>query len=78
MRPADKLVMMANQIARNLAVQGADKAPALTADHIRASGTRGCAPRSSPTSRPAARSSPTARAAVLLLADPRAKAGPAS
>ena len=31
---AEKLAMMANQIARNLAVQGADKAPALTADHI--------------------------------------------
>ena len=30
----DRLVMMANQIARNLAIQGADKAPALTADHI--------------------------------------------
>ena len=26
--------MMANQIARNLAVQGADKTAALTADHI--------------------------------------------
>ena len=34
MPPADKLVMMANQIARNLAVQGEDKAAPLTADHI--------------------------------------------
>ena len=30
----DRLVMMANQIARNLAVQGEDKVAALTADHI--------------------------------------------
>jgi formate dehydrogenase subunit delta len=30
----DKLVSMANQIARNLAVQGEDKVASLTADHI--------------------------------------------
>ena len=35
MRPADKLVMMANQIARNLAVHGEEAAIAATADHIR-------------------------------------------
>ncbi len=35
MQPADKLVMMANQIARNLAVQGPERATAATADHIR-------------------------------------------
>ena len=34
MQPAEKLAMMANQIARNLAVQGEDKAIAGTADHI--------------------------------------------
>ena len=32
---ADKLVMMANQIARNLAIQGEDIAIEATADHIR-------------------------------------------
>ena len=35
MKPAEKLVMMANQIARNLAVQGEEDAVAATADHIR-------------------------------------------
>lgn len=35
MKPAEKLVMMANQIARNLAVQGEEKAVAGTATHIR-------------------------------------------
>ena len=35
MRPAEKLVMMANQIARNLAVQGEEAAIAATADHLR-------------------------------------------
>ncbi|MGQ0673404.1 MAG: formate dehydrogenase subunit delta [Hyphomicrobium sp.] len=35
MQPAEKLVMMANQIARNLAVQGEERAIALTAEHIR-------------------------------------------
>ncbi|HVH03124.1 MAG TPA: formate dehydrogenase subunit delta [Amaricoccus sp.] len=35
MRSADKLAMMANQIARNLAVQGDEAAVAGTADHIR-------------------------------------------
>jgi len=30
----DKLVMMANQIARNVAVQGEARAVAVTADHI--------------------------------------------
>lgn len=34
MQPSEKLVMMANQIARNLAVQGEARAPALTAEHI--------------------------------------------
>ena len=34
MRPDEKLVMMANQIARNLAVQGEDGGVAATADHI--------------------------------------------
>lgn len=34
MQPADKLVMMANQIARNLAIQGEDRAVEATADHI--------------------------------------------
>jgi formate dehydrogenase subunit delta len=34
-QPAEKLVMMANQIARNLATQGPEDAPAKTADHIR-------------------------------------------
>ena len=33
MRQVEKLVMMANQIARNFAVQG-DKATAATADHM--------------------------------------------
>ena len=35
MQPAEKLVMMANQIARNLAVRGEDEAVAATADHLR-------------------------------------------
>lgn len=35
MQPADKLVMMANQIVRNLAIQGDDKAVDLAADHMR-------------------------------------------
>lgn len=35
MQSADKLVMMANQIVRNLAVQGDDKAVLLAADHMR-------------------------------------------
>ena len=34
-RPVEKLVMMANQIARNLAVQGEEAAIAATADHLR-------------------------------------------
>jgi formate dehydrogenase subunit delta len=34
MQPAEKLVMMANQIARNLAAQGEDDAVAATAEHI--------------------------------------------
>jgi formate dehydrogenase subunit delta len=34
-QPAEKLVMMANQIARNLAVRGEAEAIAGTADHIR-------------------------------------------
>lgn len=33
-QPAEKLVMMANQIARNLAIQGEDLAIEATADHI--------------------------------------------
>ena len=35
MQSADKLVLMANQIVRNLAIQGDDKAVALAADHMR-------------------------------------------
>jgi formate dehydrogenase subunit delta len=35
MHSVDKLVMMANQIAKNLAVRGDDRAVAGTADHIR-------------------------------------------
>ncbi len=35
MRSADKLVMMANQIVRNLQVQGDEEAVALAADHMR-------------------------------------------
>jgi len=34
-RPAEKLVMMANQIARNMAVRGEEEAIVATADHIR-------------------------------------------
>lgn len=34
MQTADKLVKMANQIARNLAIQGEERAVALAADHI--------------------------------------------
>jgi len=34
-RPVEKLVMMANQIARNVAVRGEEEAVAATADHIR-------------------------------------------
>jgi formate dehydrogenase subunit delta len=34
-QPAEKLVMMANQIARNMAVRGEEEAIAGTADHIR-------------------------------------------
>jgi formate dehydrogenase subunit delta len=33
-RQVDKLVMMANQIARNVAVQGEARAVATTADHL--------------------------------------------
>ena len=35
MQSSDKLVMMANQIVRNLAVHGDDKAVMLAADHMR-------------------------------------------
>lgn len=35
MQSAEKLVMMANQIVRNLAVNGEDKVAALAADHMR-------------------------------------------
>ena len=35
MQSAEKLVMMANQIVRNLAAQGEDKAVMLAADHMR-------------------------------------------
>ncbi len=35
MQPADKLVRMVNQIARNLAVRGEDHAVVAAADHIR-------------------------------------------
>lgn len=34
MKPADKLVMMANQIAKHLAIHGEERAIAETADHI--------------------------------------------
>jgi formate dehydrogenase subunit delta len=34
-QPSEKLAMMANQIARNLAVQGEEQAIAETANHIR-------------------------------------------
>lgn len=34
MSPADRLVYMANQIARNLAIQGPTQAALQTADHI--------------------------------------------
>lgn len=34
MQPADKLVMMANQIARNFAIQGEERAISATAGHI--------------------------------------------
>lgn len=34
MQPSEKLVMMANQIARNLAIRGEAEAVAETADHI--------------------------------------------
>jgi formate dehydrogenase subunit delta len=34
-QPAEKLAMMANQIARNMAVRGEEAAIAATADHIR-------------------------------------------
>ncbi len=35
MRPADKLVLMANQIGRFFAHQGPERAPASIADHMR-------------------------------------------
>lgn len=35
MSTGDRLIYMANQIARNLAVLGQDEAVAMTADHIR-------------------------------------------
>ena len=35
MQSADKLVVMANQIVRNLAIQGDDEAVELAADHMR-------------------------------------------
>jgi formate dehydrogenase subunit delta len=35
MQSSDKLVMMANQIARNLMVHGDEEAASLTADHMR-------------------------------------------
>lgn len=35
MQPSEKLVMMANQIIRNLAIQGEERAVEATADHIR-------------------------------------------
>jgi formate dehydrogenase subunit delta len=69
-QPAEKLVMMANQIARNLATQGRDEAAAKTADHIR----RFWDPRMRATiSRYVAEGGaldPIARAAVLSLAPP--------
>jgi formate dehydrogenase subunit delta len=35
MQSVDKLVLMANQIVRNLVIQGDDKAVELAADHMR-------------------------------------------
>ncbi len=35
MSPADRLIYMANQIARNVAAMGEDEAAATVADHIR-------------------------------------------
>lgn len=35
MSTQDRLIYMANQIARNLAAEGPDEAAAMTADHIR-------------------------------------------
>jgi formate dehydrogenase subunit delta len=35
MQPSDKLIRMANDIARNLAPQGEERAVVATADHIR-------------------------------------------
>jgi formate dehydrogenase subunit delta len=69
----EKLVMMANQIARNVAVQGKDKTAALTADHI--------ARYWDPRMRTAiidyvaggGELEPAACAAVLLLSDPRTR-----
>jgi formate dehydrogenase subunit delta len=73
-RQVDKLVMMANQIARNLAVQG-DKAVPATADHL----TRFWDPRmrSAIIAHVAAGGeglTPAARDAVLLLKAPAAPA----
>jgi formate dehydrogenase subunit delta len=69
--PVEKLVMMANDIARNLAVQGADKAVTGTADHI----ARFWDPRMRATiiahmAAGGAGLSPAARDAVLLLKAP--------
>ena len=70
-QPVEKLVMMANQIARNLAVQGEDAAAAATADHMR----RFWDPRmrAAIIDYVAAGGAldPTARAAVLLLRPPQ-------
>ncbi len=77
MSPVEKLVMMANQIARNLAVQGEDKTARLTSEHI----SRYWEPRM----RAAiieyvangGELDPHARAAVLMLPDRRAKSSQA-
>jgi len=69
----EKLIMMANQIARNLAVQGEDKVAGLTADHI----SRFWDPRMrsviiTHVAEGGDDLSPAARAAVLLLRVPKA------
>jgi formate dehydrogenase subunit delta len=67
----DKLVMMANQIARNLATQGESKAVTATADHIaRFWDPRMRAAIIAHAAKGGEDLSPTARAAVLSLPSP--------
>lgn len=76
MQQVEKLAMMANQIARNLAVQGEEKAIAATADHI----TRFWDPRMRAAIIDYVASGgelgPGARAAVLRLSDPHERTRP--